>query len=263
MRATEGRVRGADEIVPADVRRGAITSHSLGLPELSRLTAAVPADADAEDYERAAIDENVLGLGTATGRRKRLTTLRRLYALRPDSVLFRALRDLWAVDEEARPLLAVLCALAHDSVFRASASVVLSTHPGDKVTVREFLSAVEAAFPGAYAASTLQKAADNAYASWQQSGHLKPPADGHKRRQRPVCRPADVAYALLLGHLGNRRGEALFQTLWAQVLDQPRSQLYELAFAASQRGMIEYRNAGGVVEIGFKQLLRPLEGELL
>ena len=256
-------MRGADEIVPADVRQSAITSHSLGLPELSRLIDAVPADASAEDYERAVIDQNVLGLATDSGRRKRLTTLRRLYELRPDSVLFRALRDLWTVDDDARPLLVALCALAHDSIFRASASVVLSTHPGDEVVVGDFLAAVEGAFPGAYAASTLQKAADNAYASWQQSGHLEPPEGGHKTRRRPECRPADVAYALLLGHLENKRGEALFETLWAQVLDQPRSQLYDLAFAASQRGMIEYRNAGGVVEVGFRELLRPLEGERL
>ncbi len=259
----EASLRGAEEIVSADVRQSAITSHSIGLPEISRLIAAVPPDSEPEAYERAAIDENVLGLATATGRRKRFTSLRRLYQLRSDSMLFRALRDLWPVDEEARPLLAALCALANDSVFRASASVVLATHPGDQVSVGDFLNAVESAFPGAYAASTLQKAADNAYASWQQSGHLEPPVGGHKRRQRPVCRPADVAYALLLGHLQDRRGEALFETLWARVLDQPRSQLDDLAFAASQRGMLEYRNAGGVVEIGFRELLRPLEGRLL
>jgi hypothetical protein len=259
----EATLRGAEEIVSADVRQSAITSHSIGLPEISRLIAAVPADSEPQAYERAAVNANVLGLATATGRRKRFKSLRRLYQLRPDSILFRALRDLWPVEEEARPLLAALCALANDSIFRASASVVLATHPGDEVSVGDFLSAVESAFPGAYAASTLRKVADNAYASWQQSGHLEPPEGGHKRRRRPTCRPADVAYALLLGHLQEQRGEALFETLWARVLDQPRSQLYELAFAASQRGMIEYRNAGGVVEVGFRELLRPLDGELL
>ncbi len=255
--------RGAGEIVSTTDRQSAITSHAIGIPELARLLDVVPVGAGFDDYERAAVEENVLGMATATGREKRLASLRRLYLFRRDSVLFRALRDLWAVDEEGRPLLAALCALATDSVLRASAGVVVASYPGDDVTVTEFLNAVEAAFPGAYAGSTLQKAADNAYASWQQSGHLGPPEGGRKLRQLAVCGPADVAYALLLGHLQGHRGEALFETLWAQVLDQPRSQLYELAFAASQRGMLEFRHAGGVVEVGFRELLRPLEGELL
>ncbi len=126
-----------------------------------------------------------------------------------------------------------------------------------------FLDEMEAKYSPVYAPSTLQKAADNAYASWQQSGHLGPAEGGRKLRQQALCRPAAVAYALLLGHLEGRRGEALFDTLWARVLDQPRSRLYDLAFAASQRGMLEFRNAGNVVDVGFRELLRPLDGELL
>ncbi|MBA4160180.1 MAG: hypothetical protein H0X65_22380 [Gemmatimonadetes bacterium] len=256
-------MRGAEEIVPAEVRQSAIISHSIGIPELTHLLDGVPADAKEEAYEQAALEENVLALATETGRRKRFASLRRLYLFRPDSVLFRSVRDLWAVEAEGRPLLAALCAMATDTVFRASAEVVVRTAPGEEVTVTDFREAIEAAYPGVYAASTLQKAADNAYASWQQSGHLGAPEGGRKRRQRVTCRPADVAYALLLGHLQGARGEALFDTVWTRVLDQPRSQLYDLAFAASQRGMLEYRNAGGVVEVGFRTLLRPLEGELL
>jgi hypothetical protein len=139
----------------------------------------------------------------------------------------------------------------------------MDTSPGDEVTVGDFVEALEATYPGAYAASTRKKAASNAYASWQQSGHLGAPDSGHKVRQRPACLPAAVAYALMLGHLQRARGEALFETRWAEVLDHPRSHLYDMAFAASKQGMLEYRNAGGVVEVGFRQLLRPVEGELL
>ena len=256
-------MRGVEEIISADARQSAITSHSIGIPELTHLLDAVPPDGGPDDYERAAVDDNIMGLATATGRKKRFASLRRLYLLRPDSVLFRSLRDLWVIDQEGRPLLAALCSLATDTVFRASAAVVVNSHPGDEVTVANFFEAIETAYPGVYAASTLQKVADNAYASWQQSGHLGPPEGGRKLRQRATCRPSDVAYALFLGYLQGARGEALFETLWARVLDHPRSHLYDLAFAASQQGMLEYRNAGGVVEVGFRQLLRPMEGELL
>ena len=76
-----------------------------------------------------------------------------------------------------------------------------------------------------------------------------------ERRATLFCRAADVAYALLLGYLQEARGETLFETLWARVLDRPRSELYELAFVASKQGMLEYRNAGGVVEVGFRELV--------
>lgn len=261
--AVESVVRGAEEIVSADVRQSAITSHSIGISELSHLFQVVPADAELADYRRAVVDDNVLALATKTGREWRFKTLRRLYLLRSDSLLFRALRDLWAVDEEGRPLLAALCSMATDTVFRASASVMVGTSAGDEVAVTDFAEAIETAYPGAYAESTLEKAASNAYASWQQSGHLGHPQGGHKVRQRPVCRAAGVAYALLLGYLQEARGEALFDTVWARVLDHSRSHLHDLAFAASQRRMLEFRNAGGVVEVGFRELLRPIEGELL
>lgn len=254
---------GAEEIVPANVRQSAITSHSIGISELAHLLEFVGPDAELSDYERAAVKENVLALATESGREWRFATLRRLYLFRRDSILFRSLRDLWAVEEEGRPLLAALCAMATDTVFRASANVIVDTSPGDEITVTDFAHAIDATYPGAYAESTLRKAAENAYASWQQSGHLGPPDSGRKLRQRSTCRPGDVAYALLLGYLQGARGEALFETRWARVLDHPRSQLYEMAFAASQRGMLEYRNAGGVVEVGFQELLRPMEGELL
>lgn len=256
-------MRGFKEIALESIRQSAITSHSIGVPELTRLLEVVPSGADLVEYKRAAVEGNAFALATDSGRVWRFKTLRRLYLFRSDSTLFRALRDLWAVDEDGRPLLAALCAMATDTVFRASASVIVGSTPGDDVAMVDFADAIELQFPGAYANSTLTKAANNAYASWQQSGHLAPPESGRKRRQQVTCSSADVAYALFLSHLQDSRGQALFDTVWTRVLDTPRSQLYDLAFAASQRGMLEYRNAGGVVEVGFRELLRPVQGELL
>lgn len=243
-------------IAPSEIRQSAITSHSIGIPELSVLLKAVPNDGDLEDYERAAIEGNVLGLSTESGREWRFATLRRLYLFRSDSILFQSLRTLWEIQEKGRPLLGALCAMATDTVFRASAAVVLRTSEGDFVTVDAFAEAIEETYPGAYAMSTLRKASRNAYASWEQSGHLGTAEQGQKARLRAPCTPAAVAYALLLGYLQGRRGEALFESPWTAILDHPRSQLYDLAFAGSQQGMLEYRNAGGVIEVGFRELLR-------
>lgn len=256
-------VVGAEEIVPADVRQSAITSQSIGVHELSTLMRAVPLGSPVEAYEQAIVEDNILGLKTSTSREWRFKTLRRLYRLDRESVVFRALTDLWPTDLEAHPLLAGLCAMTLDTVFRSTATVIVSTGVGEDVTPDDFIAPIEEQFPGAYQQVTLETVASKAYSSWGQTGHLGQPGAGVRERTRATCKAADVAYALMLGHIEGHRGEALFETLWAQVLDRPRSQLYDLAFAASQQGMLEFRNAGGVVEVGFRELLRPVEGKLL
>lgn len=250
---------GSQEITDDHVRHSAITSHPIGVSELSTLLDQVPPGGEYDAYRRAVLDDNVLGLATASGRLWRFKTLRRLYLFRRDSLLFRALRDLWPDEAEARPLLAGLCALATDTLFRATAHLVVGLSPGAEVAAGDFAKPVEQAFPGVYAGTTMATIASKAYASWGQTGHLGQASKGVKPRIRPVAAPANVAYALMLGHVQGIRGEALFETLWSQVLDAPRSELYDLAATASQRGLIEFRHAGGVVEVGFRELLRQPE----
>jgi hypothetical protein len=254
---------GVEEIVPSEVRKSATTSQSIGVTELAAVLAAVPADAEAEAYRQVIVEGNVLGLDTETGRTWRHKTLTRLYKLDPGSVLFRGLRDLWELDAEARPLLAGLAAMARDTVFRATASLIDDLPYGHAVSTGDFAAALNEAFPGAYQENTAKTIARKASMSWEQTGHLRPVRAGLRERVQAVCAPTNVAYALLLGHLQGHRGEALFETIWARVLDRPRSQLLDLAVAASQQGMVEFRSGGGVIEVGFSQLLRPMEGQLL
>ena len=254
---------GVEEIVPSEVRKSAITSQSIGVTELAAVLAAVPADAEAEAYRQVIVDSNILGLDTETGRSWRHKTLSRLYRLDPGSVIFRSLRDLWELDSDARPLLAGLAAMSRDTVFRATASLIHGLSYGHQVSTGDFASALHGAFPGAYQENTAKSIARKASMSWEQTGHLKPERPGVRERVQAVCGPSNVAYALLLGHLQGNRGEALFDTIWARVLDRPPTQLMDLAFAASQQGMLEFRSGGGVIEVGFSQLLRPMEGQLL
>jgi hypothetical protein len=252
-----------NEIVPGDRSGGATTSHTIIFPALAQVLSAVDRFANAETYERAVVGQNVLGKDTAGARHRTLRYLRELYLLRPDSVLFRALRDLWTDEMSGQPLLAGLCALARDSVFRASARGVLGCAPGDEVTSRELGEAVDKVFPVAYGEATLAKIGRNTFSSWEQTGHLEAVARPEKVRRRPTCTPSSVAYALLLGHLEGARGAALFDTIWAQVLDQPHHYLIEMAVVASQRSLIDFRHSAGVTEVGFTELLRPMEGQLL
>ena len=127
---------------------------------------------------------------------------------------------------------------------------------------RDLADAVARVYPDVYNEPTLAKIGRNTFSSWEQTGHLEPGAKHEKLRRRPVCTPSTTAYALLLGHLEGVRGEALFDTFWARVLDQPRSHLFELAAVASQRSLIDFRRSGGITEVGFTELLRPIEGRL-
>lgn len=251
------------DIVQGDVPGGPSTSQTIMVSSLQRLLAVVPSGAPKALYRSAVMEENILGKDTTSGREWAFRQLRRFYGLDPDSLLFRALRDVWADGASGQPILALLCAMARDPVLRATSAVILAAEPGEVIQSSDFEAAIEAAFPGAYKQNTRRTTAQKVASSWTQSGHLHAEKPTQKVRVHVHPTEAAVSYALLLGHLQGARGQALFETLWARVLDQPRSRLLDLAATASQRGMLEYRSAGGVVEIGFRELLRPMEDQLL
>jgi hypothetical protein len=259
----ESQENPAAEIVSGVRSGGTNTSHTIIVPALQQLFEAVSREADADDFERAILVDNVLGKDTKGSRERTLRYLRELYLLRSDSTLFRALRDLWWDDRTGQPLLAGLCAVARDAVFRSSAGAIFETSPGDALMSGDLAGAVEAVFPDVYSDATLAKIGRNTFSSWEQTGHLEPGAKAEKVRRRPVCTASTTAFALMLGHLEGARGEALFDTFWARALDQPRSHLFELAAVASQRSLIDFRRSGGITEVGFTELLRPVEGWLV
>ncbi len=238
---------------------GAHTSRTMMLDDLVTILGETDADAGFDTYRDRIVTSNILGKPTVATRAASVRHLRELYGLTQDVLLFRALRDLWPLDPEARPLLAVLCAIARDPSFRASAGFIAATPPGDLVTPSAIAGATDAAFPGRYNPTTLGKIARNAASSWQQAGHLVGRAT--KARATVVARPAAVAYALLLGHLCGARGDLLFTTPWMQLLDSPIVRLRELAHQAAREGMIDLRAGGGVTDIGFRHLLRDIEVE--
>ncbi len=230
------------------------SSRTMMLAELRLLLAACQKDASLDEYQAAIVEENILLKRTVATRRVSFLRLRDLYALNTKILLFRSLRDLWDDDKTAQPSLALLSAIARDALLRETAEKILSLSIGDAVTPDILAEAVSVCFLHRYNAITLASIGRNTISSWQQAGLLS--GKLHKVRAKALCHPASVAYALLLGHLSDARGEALFQTLWCRLLDAPTHVLHEHAIVASQRGWIDYRHMGNVTEVGFRYLLR-------
>lgn len=240
---------------------GAHSSRTIMLHELTLLLAACPASVGFTSYQASIVDDNALVKRTDATRRESVRRLRELYSLDRQLVLFRALRDLWDYDPPARPMLALLCAVARDPLLRASASVILATQPGMAVNAAIIAETIDRQHPGRFNQTSRASIGRHAASSWTQSGHLQ--GRSNKVRAPAQSRPTSVAYALLLGYLCGSRGEALFSTGWAQLLDAPPHTLHEQTFLAGQRGWLEYRHAGTVTEIGFSHLLRkdPIQDE--
>jgi hypothetical protein len=241
--------------------RGVHTSRTIMFAELHDLLAALPATATREEYRQAILRDNVLGKKTLATRRGTAKRLGELYALDLRVPLFRLLRFFWKVDQEGRRLLAFLCASARDPLLRLTAPPVLTAKEGETVAKESLEKAVEEADPDRFKPGICQAIARRAASSWTQAGHLS----GHvvKKRSHPVVTPANTAYALVLGYLCGVRGQLLLTTYWARLLDEPTNRIARLAAEASRRGWLNFRQAAGVIEIRFPDLLTAVEKEML
>ncbi|HUX87342.1 MAG TPA: hypothetical protein VMW65_10095 [Chloroflexota bacterium] len=257
----KNKVAATDAEVPCDAVQwgfriepnGTLLSRTIMLDDLQTLFATCPAEAKLDDYRSAIVDENILGKPTVATRKISFDRLRDLYAFDRGKLLFRALRDIWTFESAAQPMLALLCATARDPIFRAMTPYLLGMPTGTEVTPPMLSMEAERIYPEKFRPSSSQGLGRNAASSWQQAGLLC--GRNEKHRARPDTHPTSVGYALLLGDLCGRRGRALFETLWARILDAPFYMLQEQAILASRAGWIEYRFAGDVIEVTFRHLM--------
>ena len=233
---------------------GTHLSSTLKLDELRVLLANRSVPATENSYRAAIIEQNILGKPTATYRSTTFGRLRELYGLDPKMLVFRALTDLWDADESAQPMIALLCSTARDPILRAMTPFVLPLPVGVTVTPHELSEEAENQFPQKFVPTSRARLGRNVASTWEKAGILS--GQQTKVRAKAQARPTSLAYALLLGDLCGRRGQALFTTLWAQMLDAPIHELMALAVVASRQGWIEYRSAGDVIEVSFRHLMR-------
>ena len=231
------------------------------LNELQSLLEAIPGERDRLDYGHAVLEDNCLSKQTLSTRILSLQRLRELYSLDPNVPLFRIMRDLWEVNKESRPQLALLLALARDPLLRLSAAPVLNTAIGKEFTRQHMTDTLAEGTGGRFNDSTLDKIVRNASSSWTQSGHLQ----GRVRKFRQMVRatPISAVYAFLLGFLQGIRGPYLFNCAWIKMLDLDELEARERADDAKRLGLLDIKQSGSLIDISFPQLLTESDKELL
>lgn len=239
-------------------RGSAHTARTMMLVELRTLLSFVDEpNAAKADYLEAIQTANCLGKRSGKTRTLTFRHLADLYALDPSLLVFRALRFFWQRDVAGQPLLTVLCAYSRDPLLRATAPFVLGFQEGATVTREAMEEFIDAQEPGRFSKATLKSTAQNINSSWTQSGHLA--GRVRKVRARAVATPGTVSFALLLGYVSGLRGESLFRSDFARMLDSSFERTIELAEDASRRGWISLKRVGQVVEVLFPNLITTQE----
>jgi hypothetical protein len=237
-------------LLQAGLRHGSKGTHTTRTSmqtELNEVMEGVPAFASREDYQRAIVDENLLGKRSTSNRILSNQRLGELYGLDRGLLLFRVLRHLWSADSASRPMLAHLCALARDPLLRASAEYVVPLPLATECVRGEFLACLRSHVETRLNDASLDKVARNAGSSWSRSGHL----DGRVRKIRTAA-PASfgsVAYAIWLGHLEGRVADELFTSFWMSMFDAPRAELLDHAIRAKQMGLIRATIGAGIIQV--------------
>lgn len=239
-------------------KSGPHTARTLMLEELGSLLEAVDGtNATLDTYREAIIEDNCLSKASGKTRELTFRHLKELYGLDPVIPIFRTLLYFWKREPEGRPLLAALCAFPRDKIFRASHSWITKFSVGEQVPRQKIEERITEAFPDRFSPASLKSIAQNLNSSWTKTGHLQGCVKKFRTKAKPT--PASTAFALYLGYLNGVRGEELFQSPYAKVLDARLAELMEKAEVASQRGWIVMKRLGNVIEVLLPQLITDEE----
>ncbi len=228
---------------------------SISIPDVALLFQLTTPALTYKKIRQLVVEDNILAKHTHSARQGILRSLREFYGLDPNLVLYRSLRFFWQYADHDQPLLALLCAAARDPILLQSSNIILPWPKNTslpKTTLEKYLHGKHLQI---YSPNLQARMVRNIMASWKQAGHLT----GHrsKIRTQAIPGPASTAYAFYLGYLSGLRGNRLFESQWIQFLDASTAQIHNYAFAAAKRGWLQYRHAGGIVDISFPISLQP------
>jgi hypothetical protein len=233
---------------------GAHQSKTMMFTELSALMASD----GIENPSGVIVGENLLGKPSIRAREAALYRLHQLYGVSGNDPIWRVIRGLWKRDDNGRPLLALLTALARDPMLRDSAAAVLDASPGERVRWPAIAATFEAANPGRIGEKMAKSLAQNAASSWTQAGFLKGAV--RKERVRSIPTPTVAAFGALLASLCGFGGQRLLESRWLTVIDRPAEDRLALLRQAEGLGLVRVRSAGDVLEIDVRRPMAELLG---
>jgi hypothetical protein len=245
----------------SESRLGGHAARSMMYMEMRALVRALPLAVTKDEFTMAIIEENILDKPTMSSRKKSLYHLIQLYGLDPSKALFRVFWELGHADFESLPQLCLVCVYARDPLLRYSFELVRTLHPAEMLDRAAMEQHIENGFPDRYSPAMKKSMAQNVITTWSYGGHFA--GKMRKTRRLPEPRPISAAYAMFVGYLSGLRGERLLDSTYAALVSSNRAQLLTALSLASARGLLSLKNAAGIVEFDFTDLLTPAEQVLL
>jgi hypothetical protein len=228
---------------------GAHMSRTIMLDDLRKVFDLVDRASGKEGYINAIVNLNILSKPTKNTRNISLQKLMALYSFDLKNPLFRCLRDLWDKDEGAQPLLAMSMALARDPLLHATKALILDKQIGEVVSKVDIQQMLISLYPDRFSEISIDSISKNINSSWTYAGYLK--GKTKKIRSRPTVSPVNVVFNSFLAYAEGRTGQRIFTSDWIALFGQPLSEIELLASSASNRGLMDFLNAGGVKELRF------------
>jgi len=240
---------------------GGHIGRSMMFLEMRILVRSLPSKVNKDDFVRVIVDENILEKPTLSSRKESLVRLTQLYGMDPSKALFRVFWQLAHKDSDSLPQLCLVCAYARDPQLRHSYDLIRKLRLGETLVRSDMELHLENGFPSRFSVATKASMARNVDTTWTVGGHLE--GKVNKTRRLPEPRPISAAYAMFVGYLTGFRGERLLDSVYASLVSSNRSQLQASLSLASAMGLISLKQAAGIVEFDFSNLLTSTEQELI
>ena len=240
---------------------GGHSARSMMFLEMRALVLALPVTVTKNDFTKAIIEENILEKPTLISRKKSLRHLMELYGMDPSKALFRVLWEFGHADLDSLPQLCLVCAYARDPQLRHSFELIRTLRLGQPLARADMEQHLEKGFPDRFSPAMKKSMAQNVNTTWTFSGHLAGKA--RKTRRLPEPRPISAAYAMFVGYLTGLRGERLLDSAFASLVASNRSTLQASLSLAAAKGLLVLKQAAGIVEFDFSNLLTSAEQEML
>lgn len=201
--------------------------------------------------------DNVFNKKTESSKKKTINYLTQLYSFEKDDKKFICLENYWhKIDENEKPLIALLCAISKDYLLNESVDFVKSIKYSDRASIEGFERSIERQHPNRFTPKTLRSVSQNVASSWKQAGYVK----GRIKNVRIENPPSYfvVAFAFLMAYLDEYRGDFLFDHPSVKALDATNKDINRLIKAAADRELLDYNRAGASIIISFKKFLKEM-----